>query len=110
MEIYLWEQDVDAAWQAANTGSCGEALWLRLAGLREKAHPRDAITVYRMLIGPIVERTNNQAYAQAASLLLRVKQLMGQLDEDGEFRQYLAQIRVEYKRKRNFMKLLEKIG
>lgn len=30
--------------------------------------------------------------------------------EDGEFRLYLAQVRVEYKRKRNFMKLLEKFG
>ena len=110
VEIYLWEQDVDAAWQAANTGSCGEALWLELAGLREKTHPRDAITVYRMLTGPIVERTNNQAYTQAAGLLRRVKQLMGRLGEDGEFRQYLAQVRVEYKRKRNFMKMLEKFG
>ena len=63
-----------------------------------------------MLIGPIVERTNNDAYALAASLLRRVKQLMANLGEDGEFRQYLAQARVEYKRKRNFMKLLEKFG
>ncbi|GMR07712.1 MAG: SWIM zinc finger family protein [Gammaproteobacteria bacterium] len=110
VKIYLWEQDIEAAWQAVNAGSCGEALWLQLAGLREKTHPRDAIAVYRMLIGPIVERTNNQAYAQAAGLLRRVKQLMCQLDEDGEFRQYLAQLRVEYKRKRNFMKLLERSG
>jgi uncharacterized Zn finger protein len=63
-----------------------------------------------MLIGPIVERTNNDAYAQAACLLCRVKRLMRQLGEEGEFRQYLARIRVEYKRKRNFMKLLEKFG
>ena len=110
VEIYLWEQDVEAAWQTANAGSCGEALWLQLAGLREKTHPRDAIRVYRMLIGPIVERTNNDAYAQAAGLLRRVKRLMGQLGEEGEFRQYLARIRTEYKRKRNFMKLLEKFG
>ena len=110
VEIYLWEQDVEAAWQAANAGSCGEALWLQLAGLREKKHPRDAIRVYRMLIGPIVERTNNDAYAQAAGLLRKVKQLMSELGEEGEFRQYLARIRVEYKRKRNFMKLLEKFG
>ena len=108
VEIYLWEQDVEAAWQTANAGSCGEALWLQLAGLREKPHPRDAIRVYRMLIGPIVERTNNDAYAQAAGLLRRVKRLMGQLGEEDEFRQYLARIRVEYKRKRNFMKLLVK--
>lgn len=110
VEIYLWEQDVEAAWQAANTGSCGEALWLELAGLREKTHPRDAIRVYRMLIDPIVERTNNDAYAQAVGLLRRVKRLMDELGEETEFRQYLARLRIEYKRKRNFMKLLEKFG
>jgi uncharacterized Zn finger protein len=63
-----------------------------------------------MLIGSIVERTNNQAYAQAAGLLRRVKQLMGNLGEDDEFRQYLAEVRTEYKRKRNFMKLLDRFG
>ncbi len=110
VEIYLWEGDIEAAWTAANAGSCGEALWLQLAGLREKTHPRDAITVYRMLIGPIVERTNNQAYAEAAGLVRRVKQLMEKSDQDGEFRHYLAQLRAEYKRKRNFMKLLEEFG
>ena len=82
----------------------------RWAGLREKTQPRDAIMVYRMLVGPIVERTNNQAYTQAAGLLRRVKQLMGELGEEGEFRRYLSRIRTEYKRKRNFMKLLEKFG
>ena len=110
VEIYLWEQDVEAAWQAANTGSCGEALWLELAGSREKTHPRDAIRVYRMLIDPIVERTNNDAYAQAVGLLRRVKRLMDELGEEAEFRRYLARLRIEYKRKRNFMKLLEKFG
>jgi uncharacterized Zn finger protein len=110
VEIHLWEGDTEAAWQAANAGSCGEALWLQLAGLREKTHPRDAIMVYRMLIGPIVERTNNQAYAEAAGLVRRLKRLMEKLDEDGKFRQYLTQLRTEYKRKRNFMKLLEEFG
>jgi uncharacterized Zn finger protein len=110
VEIYLWEQDVEAAWLVANAGSCGEALWLELAELREKTQPRDAIRIYRMLIGPIVERTNNQAYALAADLLRRVKRLMTSLGESNEFRQYLAQVRAEYKRKRNFMRLLKKFG
>jgi len=34
----------------------------------------------------------------------------GQVGEEGEFRLYLDRIRVEYKRKRNFMKLLEEFG
>jgi hypothetical protein len=109
VEIYLWEQDVETAWQVANTGSCSEALWLELAGLREKTHPRDAIRVYRMLINPIVERTNNDAYAEAARLLRRIKQLSIRLGEADEFRQYQERVRTEFRRKRNFMKLLDRL-
>ena len=108
VEIFLWEKDTEAAWREAQAGGCREALWIKLAGLREKAHPRDAIEVYQRLIGPIVDRTNNDAYQQATGLLRQVKKLMTGLGESAEFREYLAEIRVEYKRKRNFMKLLEK--
>jgi len=110
VEIFLWEKDIDAAWQAATQGGCDQRLWIRLAGLREDKHPRDAIAVYQQLIGPIVNRTNNDAYAEAAGLLRRIKQLMGKLGEGRDFRRYLTQIRVEYKRKRNFMKLLDRLG
>jgi hypothetical protein len=110
VEIFLWEKDIDAAWQEAKQGGCDERLWIRLAGLREDKHPRDAIAAYQQLIGPIVNRTNNDAYAEAAGLLNRVKQLMGKLGEGREFRRYLTQIQVEYKRKRNFMKLLDRLG
>jgi uncharacterized Zn finger protein len=72
--------------------------------------PANSANSYLVSVTRVERQGNNQAYTQAAGLLHRVKQLMGQLDEDGEFRQYLAQVRVEYKRKRNFMKLLEKIG
>jgi uncharacterized Zn finger protein len=83
-------------------------LWIRLAGLREEAYPRDAIAVYQQLIGPIVNRTNNDAYAEAIGLLQRVKKLMDKLGEGGDFRQYLTRVRAEYRRKRNFIKLLER--
>ncbi|MEN8207256.1 MAG: hypothetical protein ABFS24_14800 [Pseudomonadota bacterium] len=106
----MWEKDIESAWREAKQGGCDERLWIRLADLRGDENPRDAIAVYQQLIGPIVNRTNNDAYAEAAGLLRRVKQLMANLGESNKFRQYLAQVRVEYKRKRNFMKLLEKIG
>ncbi|KRT54849.1 DUF6880 family protein [endosymbiont of Ridgeia piscesae] len=110
VEIFLWEKEIEAAWQEAVEGGCSEELWLRLAGLREKEHPRDAVAIYQKLIGPIVERTNNDAYAEAAALLSRVEKLMGRLGDKAEFRHNLLQIREKYKRKRNFMKLLERFG
>jgi len=62
------------------------------------------------LISPIVERTSNEAYAEVAALLRRIKKLMNGLGKKAEFRQYLSQVRVEFKPKRNFMKLLERFG
>lgn len=108
VEIFLWEKDVEAAWREAKQGGCSDGLWLRLADQRKKKHPRDAIAVYRERIGPLVEQTNNQSYAEAAGLLRKVKQLMHRLGEQEAFQHYLDHLRVEYKRKRNFMKLLEK--
>lgn len=108
LEIFIWEKDTESAWQEAQAGGCSEGLWLQLAGLREKEHPRDAIAVYRKQIGPIVERTNNQAYAEAAGLLRKVEKLMKRLGEQAAFQQYLNTVCTEYKRKRNFMKLLDK--
>ncbi|MBA3565122.1 MAG: hypothetical protein H0W33_14180 [Gammaproteobacteria bacterium] len=110
MEIFLWEKNSEAAWQEAQRGGCTDRLWFTLASLRENDHPRDAIAVYRRLIGPIVQRTNNDAYAEAAKLLRRIERLQEKLGEQAEFREYLAQVRTEYKPKRNFIKLLEKIG
>jgi uncharacterized Zn finger protein len=110
VEIFLWEKDAETAWQEACEGGCSSELWLKLAALREKDHPRDAIAVYQKLISPIVDRTNNDAYAEAAGLLRRVEKLMNALGERDEFRQHLSRVRVEYKRKRNFMKLLERFG
>ena len=37
----------------------------------------------------------------------RIETLMKRLDEQDEFRRYLSAVRTEYKRKRNFMKLLK---
>ncbi|MEN8179101.1 MAG: DUF6880 family protein [Pseudomonadota bacterium] len=110
VEIFLWEKDIEAAWREAQAGGCSKGLWLQLAGLREKQHPQDAIAVYREQISPIVEQTNNEAYAEAADLLRRVEKVMNRLGEQATFQQYLNAVRTEYKRKRNFMKLLERFG
>ncbi|MGC9455766.1 MAG: SWIM zinc finger family protein, partial [Phycisphaerae bacterium] len=47
VQIYLWERDVEAAWQEAQAGGCSDALWMKLAGLREKDHPADAVEIYQ---------------------------------------------------------------
>jgi uncharacterized Zn finger protein len=107
VEVFLWEKRYDEAWQEASAGGCSSGLWLRVAAAREEKHPGDAVPIYKEMIAPILKQANNAAYAEAAKLLHKIRELMGRLDRVTEFDDYLAALRVEYKRKRNFIKLLE---
>lgn len=60
-------------------------------------------------IDPIVNRKDNQAYEEPATLLRKIKTVMNTLKQDAEFTDYLLGVRVMHKQKRNFMKLLDKI-
>jgi uncharacterized Zn finger protein len=106
VRIFLWEKDVEAAWQEAQEGGCSDDLWLDLALKREKDHPEDALATYKKQIEPTLAQTNNQAYRQAVGYLRKIRQLMSRLNRSDEFAPYLASVRAEYKRKRNFIKML----
>ena len=107
VEIYLWEKDVESAWQEAQVGGCSDHLWMGLAKLREKDHPADAVAIYRKQIDPIFSRTNNEAYREAAELLRKVKKLMSRLDQDAGFAELLAALRGTHRRKRNFLAMVK---
>jgi uncharacterized Zn finger protein len=109
VEVFLWERRHDEAWQEASAGGCSERLWLRVAGTREEKHPGDAVPIYKEMIAPILKPGNNAAYAEAVKLLDKIRELMVRLGREIDFEDYLAALRVEYKRKRNFIKLLEGI-
>jgi hypothetical protein len=107
VEIFLWEQEYEAAWQEASAGGCAEYLWLRLADAIAKEYPERALPIYKELIPPTLSQTNNTAYDEAIKLLRKMGKLMSRLDRAAEFEDYLIALRVEYKRKRNFIKLLD---
>jgi uncharacterized Zn finger protein len=69
VRVLLWEDDVDAAWQAANEGGCSRDLWLKLADLRRTEHPEDAIGVYRRHIEDVIGGKDKRAYAEAVRLI-----------------------------------------
>jgi uncharacterized Zn finger protein len=109
VRIFLWEEEVEAAWREAQEGGCSEELWLELAARREEEHPKEALAIYETRIEPLIEQANNAAYREAYGLLVNVRVLMHRLDREAEFEEYLMLLRAEYKRKRNFMKLLEQM-
>ena len=106
VRVFLWEEDVDAAWHAARERGCSADLCVALARQRERDHPGDAIRVYQERIEPVLERKNNQAYTEAADLLRDVARLMRRLGRGDELELYLASVRAKHKAKRNFVKLI----
>lgn len=110
VEIALWEQDLDAAWAAAHEGICDRNLLITLAGKLENSRPSDAVSLYRRVVPAIVGQTNNAAYAEAIKLVRKVGRLMKAQDHSRQFPDYLAELRVQFKAKRNFIKLLDGVG
>jgi len=107
VEIALWEKDIDAAWAAVHAGVCGRNLLISLAEKLEASRPDDAISIYRRVVPPIVEQTSNTAYAEAIKLIRKAGGLMKAQNQSRQFGDYLAELRVQFKPKRNFIKLLD---
>lgn len=110
VEIFLWEEDAEAAWREAKEGGCSRQLWLKLAALREKAHPQDALAIYREQIPLILPQTGSGDYPEAIRFLRKIQDLLSVLGRADEFPRYTAELRVMHRRKRNFIKLLDQEG
>jgi uncharacterized Zn finger protein len=108
VRIFLWEEDVEAAWREASEGGCSEDLWMELAAKRERTHPEDALPIYRRRVEFVLERKNNEAYREAVGLLRRMRKLTARIGKEPDFARYLVTVRLNHKRKRNFMKLLDR--
>ena len=109
VEVFLWEKNVEAAWQEAKAGICHERLWLQLADARAKEHPEDAIAVYRRQVVHLVQLTNNRSYAEAITLIKKIKPLLTRCRGTSSVGDYLAELRLSFKAKRNFMKMLDQL-
>lgn len=106
VEIFLWEKNTDTAWDEASRGGCSDHFWLKLAAVREKDHPADAVPVYKRMVEPIILRMKNDAYEEATRMVKHIGELMRGLGRHAEFAAYLADVKLRHKPKRNLMKLL----
>jgi uncharacterized Zn finger protein len=107
VEIFLHEGDADEAWREAGVGGCSETLWLRLAAAREKEHPEDAAPIYLKQAEAGIARTSNGRYEDSVNLLAKAAAVMKRMDRSTEFVHNMDALRVKYKIKRNFVKLVE---
>jgi hypothetical protein len=109
VDALIDDRDLDAAWAAAKDAA-SEQQWLRLADASTDSHPADALAVYRTAIGSLKACTGDDNYRRMASLLLSARACHQALGTEDEFTRYTAGLRMEQKRKRNLMKILDQNG
>lgn len=83
---------------------------LRLADASATARPADALAVYRGAIRPLKRLTGDRVYRRMATLLLSARACHEALGTTDEFRRYVALLRMDQKRKRNLMRILDENG
>ena len=108
--IAFWEKDLNAAWAASHQGTYDRSLLISLAGKLEIERPEDAISLYRRVVPTIVDETKNSAYEEGIRLVRKVGGLMKAQKRSPEFGDYLAELRLQFKPKRNFIKLLDGVA
>ena len=107
VEIFRFEGDPEEAWREAQEGGCSGSLWLRLADQREKQHPEDAAPVYLKHAEAAIAVIKNGRYEDPVDLLIKAASAMKRMDRGAEFLRSMEALRVKYKIKRNFIKLVE---
>ncbi|WP_182907551.1 SWIM zinc finger domain-containing protein [Microbispora sp. H13382] len=110
VDVLLWENSNEEAWQAAVEFGAVDGQWSRLARLRAEAHPADAIPVYERLADSKISLMKNDAYAEAADLVAHITKLYDRLGREADGRAYVERLRITHKRKRNFMAELQRRG
>ena len=111
LEIHLAEKNAEAMWTTLKGGPTSSSLWEKCADLRGKTHPEDAIPLYFKLLPQAVNQgSSNARYESAFRIVQSIGKLRKQQDRVADFKQELARIRLEYKAKRNFIKLLSTLG
>ena len=110
LEILLWEKQIDEAVAQIKTHGCPRYLTMIMAQACEKQHKPEAINLYKNEIQLLVDRRNNDSYAEAAKLVEKVGKLLKQLKQKAAFEEYVSELRITHKAKRNFMGCLDEAG
>lgn len=107
VQILIQEKEVEEAWSVAQEFGCAEYLWLDLAKLREKTHPDDSLPIYQRHVDQALAAVNERGYQMATGHLRRIRDMLKAHGRSQELASYLAAVRQEHKRKRNFLAILD---
>lgn len=107
----LAEGEAQAALQEARTGGCPRWLWIALADALGSAAPEDACDIYRRFVGESLGRGGYEsAYREAIPLLTSMRTVLSAHGRQEEFDVYLANIRVDNRRRPKLLSLIDAAG
>jgi hypothetical protein len=113
IEALLGDGETRLAWDTAQITQeelLGRDLWLRLAEIREAAHPADAVAVYRRVADEVLEQTDRRAYAAAVRILKRARDAAKAADDLESFSRYITDLREQQRRRPTMIAMLDKAG
>ena len=86
-------------------------LWDKVAAVRGMTHPEEGVMLYKKLLPHVVDAgTRGAQYGAAFEIVKAIRELRAAQSKDAMFKQELVELRLEWKAKRNFMKLLATLG
>ena len=106
IDVLIADGDVDAAWESAR-GVASDAQWVKLADLVAETRPSDALAVYRRQIDMLRSQTGDGAYERMACMLASARECHRELGTIHAFDAYLRALRLDEKRKRRLIRILD---
>lgn len=103
-EIHLLEKEFDQALETVKHASDrypffgGSALTIKVARAVEKTHPHEAIGIYKTEAERLINHRGRSNYAEAASYLVRVKELYKQLSDEKTWEAFIRDLRTQNNR------------
>ena len=102
IQVLMREKAHDSAWDAALEHGASQEIRQELARETEATHPAEALAFYRERVEALVDHGGDRGYVEAAALVAR----MAGLRDAAAQAAYVADLKVRFKRRRNFMKLI----
>jgi uncharacterized Zn finger protein len=99
------------AWAADRGDRYGVAHYTEhVADAVRSEFPERALDVYRQGAERALVNTGDSAYREAARYLRKLKEVLEKLDRSAEWQAYEARLREQYKRRRNFIQVLDRMN
>jgi len=105
--IHLREKNAEKTWETFCGGPVDVRLWDKVAAVRGKTHHEEAVMLYKKLLPHVVDAgTRGAQYGEAFEIVKAIQELRAGHSQEAVFKQELVELRLAWKAKRNFMKLL----